>query len=159
MLWCKEPPYFWLYFSWYHSLWRSGSGSERLVARRAVERREQYRQVRAHVRKEDGRLQAYGWSLPGKVGTGQFNSHAIVLKIFQSRCTIFSEKNIKLYPTRCTKRLRVYERVGQRWRSPGSRPGLLSTLGGDPTGYEDMVRSGCQPNGWAHPRRGADGGR
>ncbi|XP_044732604.1 JNK-interacting protein 3 isoform X2 [Chrysoperla carnea] len=44
-----------------------GSGSERLVARRAVERREQYKQVRAHVRKEDGRLQAYGWSLPGKV--------------------------------------------------------------------------------------------
>lgn len=28
-------------------------------------RREQYRQVRAHVQKEDGRLQAYGWSLPG----------------------------------------------------------------------------------------------
>lgn len=28
-------------------------------------RREQYRQVRAHVNKEDGRLQAYGWSLPG----------------------------------------------------------------------------------------------
>ncbi|XP_023290320.1 JNK-interacting protein 3 isoform X2 [Orussus abietinus] len=40
--------------------------SEKLVARRATERREQYRQVRAHVRKEDGRLQAYGWSLPGK---------------------------------------------------------------------------------------------
>lgn len=39
-----------------------------MVARRAIERREQYRQVRAHVRKEDGRLQAYGWSLPGKVG-------------------------------------------------------------------------------------------
>lgn len=28
-------------------------------------RRDQYRQVRAHVQKEDGRLQAYGWSLPG----------------------------------------------------------------------------------------------
>lgn len=40
--------------------------SEKLVARRANERREQYRQVRAHVRKEDGRLHAYGWSLPGK---------------------------------------------------------------------------------------------
>jgi c-Jun-amino-terminal kinase-interacting protein 4 len=35
--------------------------SERAMARR----REQYRQVRAHVQKEDGRLQAYGWSLPG----------------------------------------------------------------------------------------------
>ncbi|XP_051171638.1 JNK-interacting protein 3 isoform X2 [Leptopilina boulardi] len=40
--------------------------SEKLVARRANERKEQYRQVRAHVRKEDGRLHAYGWSLPGK---------------------------------------------------------------------------------------------
>ncbi|XP_058833161.1 JNK-interacting protein 3 isoform X3 [Topomyia yanbarensis] len=27
-------------------------------------RRDHYRQVRAHVQKEDGRLQAYGWSLP-----------------------------------------------------------------------------------------------
>ncbi|XP_037940199.1 JNK-interacting protein 3 isoform X3 [Teleopsis dalmanni] len=34
--------------------------SERASARR----REQYRQLRAHVQKEDGRLQAYGWSLP-----------------------------------------------------------------------------------------------
>lgn len=48
------------------------------MARRAVERREQYRQVRAHVRKEDGRLQAYGWSLPGKVNTsgGSKSSHS-----------------------------------------------------------------------------------
>lgn len=41
--------------------------SEKLAARRATERREQYRQVRAHVRKDDGRLQAYGWSLPAKI--------------------------------------------------------------------------------------------
>ncbi|XP_064548153.1 JNK-interacting protein 3 isoform X8 [Drosophila montana] len=34
--------------------------SERINARR----REQYRQLRAHVQKEDGRLHAYGWSLP-----------------------------------------------------------------------------------------------
>lgn len=40
--------------------------SEKLAQRRATERREQYRQVRAHVRKDDGRLQAYGWSLPPK---------------------------------------------------------------------------------------------
>ena len=31
------------------------------------ERKEQYKQVRAHVKKEDGRMQAYGWSLPAKV--------------------------------------------------------------------------------------------
>lgn len=40
--------------------------SEKLQQQRARERREQYKQVRAHVRKEDGRLQAYGWSLPSK---------------------------------------------------------------------------------------------
>lgn len=45
------------------SAWRS---SEKLQQRRANERREQYRQVRAHVRKDDGRMQAYGWSLPAK---------------------------------------------------------------------------------------------
>ncbi|XP_066147716.1 JNK-interacting protein 3 isoform X2 [Euwallacea fornicatus] len=42
-------------------------GSDKYAARKALERREQYRQVRAHVRKDDGRLHAYGWSLPGKV--------------------------------------------------------------------------------------------
>ena len=31
------------------------------------ERKEQYKQGRAHVKKEDGRMQAYGWSLPAKV--------------------------------------------------------------------------------------------
>lgn len=49
--------------------------SERAIQRR----REQYRQVRAHVQKEDGRLQAYGWSLPGaKASQGQQtnNKHA-----------------------------------------------------------------------------------
>ncbi|XP_077558736.1 JNK-interacting protein syd isoform X8 [Haemaphysalis longicornis] len=44
----------------------SDLASERLQAQRARERREQYKQVRAHVRKEDGRVQAYGWSLPTK---------------------------------------------------------------------------------------------
>lgn len=43
--------------------------SEKVAARRASERKEQYRQVRAHVRKDDGRLQAYGWSLPAKAPT------------------------------------------------------------------------------------------
>lgn len=50
--------------------------SERAQARR----REQYRQVRAHVQKEDGRLQAYGWSLPGstiKQSTSPSSSPAI----------------------------------------------------------------------------------
>lgn len=40
--------------------------SEKVGARRASERKEQYRQVRAHVAKEDGRVHAYGWSLPVK---------------------------------------------------------------------------------------------
>ena len=37
-----------------------------MTARKALERKEQYKQVRAHVKKDDGRLQAYGWSLPPK---------------------------------------------------------------------------------------------
>ncbi|XP_067646410.1 JNK-interacting protein 3 isoform X7 [Eurosta solidaginis] len=47
--------------------------SERASARR----REQYRQLRAHVQKEDGRLQAYGWSLPiNKTNQEQPNRHS-----------------------------------------------------------------------------------
>jgi len=38
--------------------------SKEASQRRANERKEQYKQVRAHVKKEDGRVQAYGWSLP-----------------------------------------------------------------------------------------------
>ena len=38
------------------------------------ERKEQYKQVRAHVKKEDGRMQAYGWSLPAKVPQQGSNS-------------------------------------------------------------------------------------
>ncbi|KAL5011618.1 hypothetical protein ScPMuIL_010169 [Solemya velum] len=42
--------------------------SEKAKKEREKERREQYKQVRAHVCKEsDGRLQAYGWSLPAKL--------------------------------------------------------------------------------------------
>ncbi|KAL3274957.1 hypothetical protein HHI36_019733 [Cryptolaemus montrouzieri] len=41
--------------------------SEKLSMRRAIAKREQYRYLKAHVRKEDGRLHAYGWSLPGKI--------------------------------------------------------------------------------------------
>ncbi|XP_018571079.1 JNK-interacting protein 3 isoform X4 [Anoplophora glabripennis] len=53
-----------------HDLIETEMGSDKLAVRKALERREQYRQVRAHVKKEDGRLQAYGWSLPGKVNAG-----------------------------------------------------------------------------------------
>ncbi|MGH0139871.1 UNVERIFIED_CONTAM: hypothetical protein FKN15_072125 [Acipenser sinensis] len=36
------------------------------VASRREQKRVQYQQVKAHVQKEDGRIQAYGWSLPQK---------------------------------------------------------------------------------------------
>lgn len=36
-----------------------------MVSRRE-QKRAQYQQVKAHVQKEDGRVQAYGWSLPKK---------------------------------------------------------------------------------------------
>ena len=46
------------------------SASPRAAADPAVSRREQkraqYQQVKDHVQKEDGRVQAYGWSLPHK---------------------------------------------------------------------------------------------
>ena len=41
------------------------------TSKRPNERREQYKQVRAHVKKEDGRMQAYGWSLPAKQPVSQ----------------------------------------------------------------------------------------
>lgn len=44
--------------------------SERLQQQRAKERKERYKQVRAHVRKDDGRVQAYGWSLPTQSAGG-----------------------------------------------------------------------------------------
>ncbi|GFN79414.1 C-jun-amino-terminal kinase-interacting protein 4-like [Plakobranchus ocellatus] len=43
--------------------------SEKAKKERERERREQYKQVRAHVKKDDGRMQAYGWSLPAKFTT------------------------------------------------------------------------------------------
>ncbi|XP_053564398.1 C-Jun-amino-terminal kinase-interacting protein 4 isoform X2 [Bombina bombina] len=42
------------------------AGSEATLASRREQKREQYRQVKAHVQKEDGRVQAFGWSLPQK---------------------------------------------------------------------------------------------
>ncbi|XP_067859916.1 C-Jun-amino-terminal kinase-interacting protein 4-like isoform X2 [Heptranchias perlo] len=44
----------------------SEDGSENTSATRREQKREQYRQVKAHVQKDDGRIQAYGWSLPPK---------------------------------------------------------------------------------------------
>ncbi|XP_075701255.1 C-Jun-amino-terminal kinase-interacting protein 4 isoform X2 [Rhinoderma darwinii] len=41
-------------------------GSEASLASRREQKREQYRQMKAHVQKEDGRVQAFGWSLPQK---------------------------------------------------------------------------------------------
>ncbi|XP_035228089.1 C-Jun-amino-terminal kinase-interacting protein 4-like isoform X1 [Stegodyphus dumicola] len=52
----------------------SDLASERLQQQRARERKEQYKKVRAHVKKEDGRMQAYGWSLPiHGIGDGKSN--------------------------------------------------------------------------------------
>ncbi|CAE1329084.1 SPAG9 [Acanthosepion pharaonis] len=40
--------------------------SEKTKKEKERERWEQYKQVRVHVKKDDGRMQAYGWSLPAK---------------------------------------------------------------------------------------------
>ncbi|KAK2528533.1 Spag9 [Columba guinea] len=45
------------------SIWQLTEAS---LASRREQKREQYRQVKAHVQKEDGRVQAFGWSLPQK---------------------------------------------------------------------------------------------
>ncbi len=56
------------------SLAPASSGSGDRSSRRANERKEQYKQVRAHVKKEDGRMQAYGWSVPAAASkSGNFN--------------------------------------------------------------------------------------
>ena len=47
----------------------SGSEASKRTSSKANERKEQYKQVRAHVKKEDGRMQAYGWSLPAQQKT------------------------------------------------------------------------------------------
>ncbi|XP_038012791.1 C-Jun-amino-terminal kinase-interacting protein 4 isoform X6 [Motacilla alba alba] len=44
--------------------------TEASLASRREQKREQYRQVKAHVQKEDGRVQAFGWSLPQKYKQG-----------------------------------------------------------------------------------------
>lgn len=60
------------------------SSSEKLQQRRATERREQYKQVRAHVKKDDGRMQAYGWSLPAKVGAALYGTVGVLYLIERS---------------------------------------------------------------------------
>ena len=46
--------------------------------RRTNERKEQYKQVRAHVKQDDGRMQAYGWSVPASSSkSGKIQQHYI----------------------------------------------------------------------------------
>ncbi|CAG0887550.1 unnamed protein product [Cyprideis torosa] len=47
-----------------HGRGSARENEEKQAARRALERREHYKTVRAYVEKDDGRTQAYGWSLP-----------------------------------------------------------------------------------------------
>ncbi|CAJ1081114.1 C-Jun-amino-terminal kinase-interacting protein 4 isoform X6 [Xyrichtys novacula] len=44
------------------------------VVSRREQKRAQYQQVKAHVQKEDGRVQAFGWSLPNKYKTNGGNA-------------------------------------------------------------------------------------
>ncbi|XP_076337495.1 C-Jun-amino-terminal kinase-interacting protein 4-like isoform X3 [Tachypleus tridentatus] len=48
--------------------------SEKLHHQRAKERREQLKQVRAHMQKDEGRIQACGWSVPNKTLEDEQNS-------------------------------------------------------------------------------------
>jgi len=46
-----------------------------------AERRDKYRQVQAHVVKDDGRVQAYGWSVPTKAGD-QKVTHGVPVPVY-----------------------------------------------------------------------------
>ena len=48
--------------TYFHILYSTREGSQRMK-----DKREQYKKVKAHVRQDDGRVQAYGWSLPAKL--------------------------------------------------------------------------------------------
>ncbi|XP_069012301.1 C-Jun-amino-terminal kinase-interacting protein 4 isoform X2 [Embiotoca jacksoni] len=54
------------------------------VVSRREQKRAQYQQVKAHVQKEDGRVQAYGWSLPKKykANGGQAESKNLPVPVF-----------------------------------------------------------------------------
>ncbi|XP_054619848.1 C-Jun-amino-terminal kinase-interacting protein 4 isoform X2 [Dunckerocampus dactyliophorus] len=56
---------------------------ESIMSRRE-QKRAQYKQVKAHVQKEDGRVQAYGWSLPKKYKTngGQEKMKDLPIPVF-----------------------------------------------------------------------------
>ena len=48
--------------TYFDILYSTREGSQRMK-----DKREQYKKVKAHVRQDDGRVQAYGWSLPAKL--------------------------------------------------------------------------------------------
>ena len=60
--------------TYFHRSSTASGGSESKRSTKATERKEQYKQVRAHVKKDDGRMQAYGWSLPAQKSSGSMAS-------------------------------------------------------------------------------------
>ena len=68
-------PFSFLFFASLFNLTNSNSANDdddnrgNNSSRRSNERKEQYKQVRAHVKKDDGRMQAYGWSVPAASST------------------------------------------------------------------------------------------
>lgn len=73
--------------------------SRRTPAEGAVSRREQkraqYQQVKAHVQKEEGRVQAYGWSLPKK-GKVRHRGNGQTLAEEETRC--YTNLPFKCFP-------------------------------------------------------------
>ena len=53
----------WLLFlrTFFLNIFKNSDANQRMK-----DKREQYKKVKAHVKKDDGRVQAYGWSLPAK---------------------------------------------------------------------------------------------
>ncbi|XP_064636506.1 C-Jun-amino-terminal kinase-interacting protein 4-like isoform X7 [Lineus longissimus] len=98
--------------------------SEKTKKERERERREQYKAVRAHVKKDDGRMQAYGWSLPAKVphiprsesnsGGGGSKSHVPVPVPVYCRPLLDKEPGMKIW---CAAGVNI---TGARTRDGGS---------------------------------------
>uniref|UniRef100_A0A8C4PXR5 Sperm associated antigen 9a n=1 Tax=Eptatretus burgeri TaxID=7764 RepID=A0A8C4PXR5_EPTBU len=97
---------------------------------RREQKREQYRQVRAHVREDDGRLQAFGWSLPSKYrhsGTGNLDETKMRNLPVPVYCRPLCEKDpiIKLW---CATGVNL---SGGRTRDGGSVVGASVFYGGE----------------------------
>ncbi|XP_076071078.1 C-Jun-amino-terminal kinase-interacting protein 4-like isoform X17 [Mytilus galloprovincialis] len=111
--------------------------SEKAKKEREKERMEQYKQVRAHVKKDDGRLQAYGWSLPAKLTSvsrdAPSKSHVPVPVPVYCRPLIERDEGLKIW---CAAGVNL---TGGRTRDGGSIVGA-SVFYSDPGDFDQETK-------------------